>query len=94
MPDKRLFPGPIPNIKLLTPMSQFLNDGDPTDPENIVVTNGLDLRSDVRLVNKKMWEFFLNKYGGGPEIKKFEVEEKSKFTSYADKSIEVFFRKV
>jgi len=74
-------------------MDQFLNDGDPSNPENIVVTNGLDLRNDVRLIGKAMWEFFVNIYGGGPELIKTLIEEKSS-SSYSSKVIEVFFRKV
>ena len=74
-------------------MDKFLNDGDPQNPDNLVVSNGQDLRNEIRLMNKNMWEFFYKNYGGGPEILKKMIVEKGN-SSYTNKVIEVFFRKV
>ena len=95
-PNHQSFPGPIANNKILVPMTDFLNDGNPNNPENIVVKNELDMVNDLRLVNKTMWEFFYTRYGGGPCIIKGQMEEKSKHSSYSysRKVIEVMFRKV
>jgi len=93
-PKLNSFPGPITNLNIITPMEKFLNDGDTTSPDNLVIRNGLDLRSDVRLINKSMWEFFVKLYGGGPEVIKKVIEDKSSSYKYASKVIEVFFRKV
>lgn len=93
-PKPNSFPGPISNLNIITPMEKFLNDGDTTNPDNLVIRNGLDLRSDVRLINKSMWEFFVKLYGGGPEVIKKVIEDKSSSYSYSSKVIEVFFRKL
>lgn len=93
-PSYSSFPGPIANDKILVPLTDFLNDGDVNNQENIVVKNELDMQNDLRLVNKAMWEFFQNKYGGGPVVLKGQMEEKSKHSSYSRKVIEVMFRKV
>jgi len=93
-PSYTNFPGPVANEKILVPFTDFLNDGDPTNPDNIVVKNELDMQNDLRLVNKAMWEFFQKKYGGGPTVLKGQMEEKSKHSTYSRKVIEVMFRKV
>jgi len=87
-------PGAITNSIILVPLGSFLHDGDTANPENQVVRSDLDQRNDIRLVNRPIWEFFLKKYGGGPEIIKTQMEEKSKNSNYTKKAIEVFFRKV
>ena len=93
-PKYEEFPGPISNSNVITPMDKFLNDGDPHNPDNLIVSNGQNLRNEIRLVSKNMWEFFLKNYGGGPEILKKMIEEKGNSSSYSNKVIEVFFRKV
>ncbi len=93
-PDYTSFPGPIANDKVLVSMDDYLNDGDPENSDNLVVKNELNLQTDLRLINKKMWEFFHKKYGGGPVVLKGHMEEKSKYSSYSRKVIEVFYKKV
>ena len=88
------FPGPIDNSPLLVPSNEFLNDGDPNNPENQVIRHDIDQRQEVKIVNKKIWEFFKDKYGGGPEIKKPSIEEKQRYSNVPKKIIEIFYRKV
>lgn len=87
-------PGQIDNESLIVPMSEFINDGDISNPENLVIRHDIDQKSEVKIVNKVIWEFFHSKYGGGPTIKKGAIEEKSKYSAYPKKIIEIFYRKV
>jgi len=87
-------PGPIDNENLLVPLSEFLNNGDTTNPENVVIRHDVDQKEDVKIVNKAIWDFFYSKYGGGPVIKKGAIEEKSKYSAYPKKIIEIFYRKI
>jgi hypothetical protein len=89
-----LKPGEIDNKNLLVPLEEFLNDGNKNDPENMVVRHDINQRDEVKIVNKAIWEFFLNKYGGGPEIKKGTIEEKGRYSSSTKKIIELYYRKV
>jgi hypothetical protein len=73
-------------------MDQFLNDGNPDNPENLVIPNSIDLKNDIKIIDKDVWEFFLSRYGGGPEIKKGYFKEYSGY--YSDKKVEVLFRQV
>lgn len=86
-------PGEIDNNCLLVPLDEFLNDGDATNTDNQVIKHTVDLRNDIKIVNKKIWEFFVNIYGGGPEIQKPFIEDTSK--SYSNsKIVEIILRKV
>lgn len=87
-------PGPINNNYVLVPLNEFLNDGDPSNPENTVVRHDIDQKQEIKLVNKLIWEFFYNKYGGGPEILKKSIAEKSKYSTIPKKIIELYYRKV
>ncbi len=59
----------IANDKLLIDHNEFLNDGNKSNIENIILKRNLNVERDVKFINKKAWEFFYNFYGGGPEIK-------------------------
>ena len=74
-------------------LNEFLNDGDESNPENQVIRHEINQREEVKIVNKVIWEFFHEKYGGGPEIKKGTIEEKSRY-SVSKKMIELYYRKV
>jgi hypothetical protein len=87
-------PGPINNDYLLVPITDFLNDGDENNPENQVLRHDIDQRSDIKLTNKDIWEFFYTRYGGGPQIIKGSIEEKSRYAYVTKKIIELFYRKV
>ena len=93
-PNPAMKPGEIDNKNLLVPLEGFLNDGNRNDPENIVVRNEINQKEEVKIVNKAIWDFFLNKYGGGPEIKKGTIEEKGRYASAPKKIIELYYRKV
>ncbi len=86
-------PGKIENERLLVPLEEFYNDGNPDNPENIVIRNDIDQKTDYRLVNEEIWNFFHQRYGGGPKIIRYSIEEKTKY-NYSKKIIEVFYRKV
>jgi hypothetical protein len=88
------FPGPIDNSTLLVPINEFLNDGDANNPENQVIRHDINQREEIKLVNKQIWEFFYDKYGGGPEIKKGTIEEKQRYSNIPKKIIELYYRKV
>jgi hypothetical protein len=51
----------------------------------------MSLREDIKLIGKETWEFFKNKYSGGPEIIRKTVEDKG---SYSSTLVEVFHRPV
>lgn len=87
-------PGPIDNNGLLVPLDNFLNDGDQSNPENMVIRHDINQKEEVKIVNKSMWDFFHSRYGGGPVIKKGTIEEKSRYSTIPKKIIEIFYRKV
>ena len=74
-------------------MNDFYNDGDANNPDNIVIRNDIDQKTDYILVNEEIWNFFHSRYGGGPKITRNAIEEKTKY-NYSKKIIEVFYRKV
>jgi len=87
-----MHPGKIDNSCLLVPINDFYNDGNPENPENIVVRQDVDQYKELKIVNEKIWKFFHEKYGGGPIIKKQSIEEETRYSRR--RIIEVFFNKV
>jgi len=91
--DQDSFPGVIDNEFLIVPFNEFLNDGDNSNIYNYVIRHNVDQKRDIKILNKKMWEFFLSRYKGGPELKKPFIEDKAR--SYSSmKIVELFYRKV
>lgn len=91
--DPEAHPGEIDNNFLLVPLDQYLNDGDPNNEENFVVRHDINTKTDLKIVNKKIWQFFYTRYGGGPQIEKPLIDSDS--SSYSSsKVVEVFLRKV
>lgn len=91
--DPESHPGEIDNTYLLYPLDQFLNDGDPNNEENFVVRHDINAKNDLKIINKKIWQFFYTRYGGGPQIEKPLID--SDTSSYSsNKVVEVFLRKV
>lgn len=88
------FPGPIDNSSLLVPLNEFLNDGDAKNQENQVIRHDINQREEIKIVNKQIWNFFHEKYGGGPVIIKSSIEEKQRYSNIPKKIIEIFYRKV
>ena len=62
-------PGPINNTQLLVPLSEFFNDNDEENPDNIIVKNQLNYLNYKKL-DENLWKFFYIRYGGGPMIYK------------------------
>ena len=87
-------PGIIENKSLVVPLENFLNDGDVTNPDNMVIRHDINQKGEVKIVNKVIWDFFNNKYGSDLEIKKGLIEEKSRFSTMPKKIVELYFRKV
>ncbi len=91
--DPESHPGEIDNGFLLYPLDEYLNDGDANNEENFVVRHDINPKTDLRIVNKSIWQFFYTRYGGGPQIEKPLIENDS--SSYSsNKVVEVFLRKV
>lgn len=91
--DPDYFPGEIDNNFLLVPLTEFLNDGDENNPENQVVRHNIDIKNELKIINKRIWQFFQERYGGGPSIEKpFIVDTNRSYSS--NRVIEVFYRKV
>jgi hypothetical protein len=63
-------PGPINNNTLLVPLSEFYNDNDESNPENFVLKIDQKRKVDYEIISEKLWNFFYEKYGGGPIIKR------------------------
>jgi len=63
------FPGCINNFQILLPLSDYYNDGDRDNEENVVINPDINIKQNLKIVNEKIWNYFYNKYGGGPEIK-------------------------
>jgi hypothetical protein len=93
-PNLEAHPGPIDNSNLLVPMTDFLNDGDESNPENQVIRHDISQREEIKIVSKVIWEFFYSKYGGAPIIRKGTIEEKQRFSNIPKKLIELYYRKV
>jgi hypothetical protein len=87
-------PGEIDNSKLLVPLSDFLNDADENNRENQVIRHDLDQKKEIKIVNKKIWDFFHDKYKGGPLILKGVIEEKQRYSHIPKKIVELYYRKV
>ena len=51
-------PGQIDNNRLLVNLNDFYHDGNPENPENIVIRNDIYQKTDYRLVNEEIWNFF------------------------------------
>ncbi len=62
-------PGCINNFPLLLPLSDYFNDRDRDNEDNVVINPEINIKQNMKLVGEKIWSFFFNKYGGGPGIK-------------------------
>jgi hypothetical protein len=92
-PKPDSFPGEIDNTSLLVSLEKFLNNGDFNDHENFILTQNIDHRKQIKIVNSTIWDFFRSRYGGGPEIKKEVIEELSRYSSIQRKVIEINYKK-
>ena len=83
-------PGKINNDRIILNLSEFYNNGDINNQENYVLKRNSE--DEFVKVNKTIWDYFLTKYGGGPEIIKKSVEYKSNFNNKI--VIDLFHKKV
>lgn len=61
-------PGPISNDKILMNLNSFYNDGDINNPENFIIKQELGFNKDIKMIHEELWNFYLKKFGGGPEL--------------------------
>ena len=85
-------PGPIDNWNILVNPNEFLNDGNMADQMNLVVRSDLSQRDHIKICYKKVWEFFLNKYGGGPVINRSWITEGGTYSTR--KVVELYYRSI
>jgi hypothetical protein len=76
------------------PIEYFVNDGDKNNQENVVIKHNINIKSELKIVNKAIWDFFHSKYAGGPVIIRGNIEEKQRYSTTPKKVVEIFFRKV
>ena len=53
-----------------------MNDGDQKNDKNIILRTDLEFDKHIKIVDQNTWKFLVERYGGGPEIKKPYYEEK------------------
>jgi hypothetical protein len=63
------FPGPIDNNRIIYNLASFHNDGDIDKQENIVIKIDTEVKDDLKIVNKDIWDYLHGLYKGGPPIK-------------------------
>ena len=61
-------PGPISNDKILMNLNSFYNDGDKKNPENFIIKQDLGFNKDIKMIHEELWNFYFQKFGGGPEL--------------------------
>jgi hypothetical protein len=92
-PKPDSFPGEVDNTVLLVSLEKFLNNRNFNDAENLILTQNMDHKKEIKIVNSSIWEFFKSLYGGGPEIKKEVIEELSRYSSIPRKVVEIYYKK-
>ena len=88
--EKHPYPGCINNFQILLPMTEYFNDGDRDNNDNLVVNPEINVKQNLKIVNEKIWTYFYNKYGGGPAIKTRYVKK----TNSDEEEVEIFKDKV
>ena len=61
-------PGPISNDKIILNLNSFYNDGDVNNPENYIIRQDLSFKKDIKMIHENLWNFFYNKFKGGPKL--------------------------
>ena len=61
-------PGKISNDKILMNLDSFYNDGDKKNPENFIIKPDLGYNKDIKKIHEELWNFYFQKFGGGPEL--------------------------
>ena len=61
-------PGPISNYNIILNLNSFYNDGDKDNPENYIKKPELSFKTDIKIIHEKLWNFYLQKFGGGPRL--------------------------
>ena len=66
--EEKPSPGPISNDKIIMNLNSFYNDGDINNPENYIIKQDLSFKTNIKIIHEKLWNFYYNKFGGGPKI--------------------------
>ena len=61
-------PGPISNDKIILNLNSFYNDGNINNPENYIIRQDLSFKKDIKIIHEYLWNFFYNKFKGGPKL--------------------------
>ena len=86
-------PGPINNSQILLNINDFYNDGDINNIDNIVISSKINYKQ-IKYISDEIWEFFLEKYGGSPEIKVNIIKNKETNTEELElvkRNVNLFF---
>jgi hypothetical protein len=90
---KEKHPGEITNKKLIYNISEYLNDGDAKNPDNIILRHDLTEKRDLKFIRADVWKMFYDTYGGGPEIYGPILEEKIRNSNLIRRYVEIFLSK-
>ena len=86
-------PGPINNSQILLNINDFYNDGDINNIDNIIINSKINYKQ-IKYISDEIWEFFLEKYGGSPEIKVNIIKNKETNTEELElvkRNVNLFF---
>ena len=61
-------PGSVNNSYLIKNLKDFYNDKDYDNKDNYVFKDDINYEKDLKIIHEKIWEFFIKKYNGSPEI--------------------------
>ena len=73
--NKNKNPEEINNCELILNLSDFYNDGNLTNPDNIILKPNLN-EIEYCIINENLWNFFYSEFKGGPII----IREKLKLS--------------
>jgi hypothetical protein len=90
--NERMHPGEINNNKLIYDFRDFFNDGNFSNPDNLVIRHDLDYNKSAKMIHVTVWNYFKEIYSGGPEIICQILEEK-KNSMYARRYVELYISK-
>ena len=91
--EKSSFPGRIDNVDLLVSLNSFANNGDINETRNQVILPTCNEFEDFEILSFEQFSFLLERYGGGPVIKKSTYEAKSEITGESKLFIDIYSQK-
>ena len=61
-------PGPISNDQIILDLKSFYNDGDNNNPDNYIIKQELNFKTDIKIIHENIWNYFFKKFKGGPQL--------------------------